>query len=677
LEYSGYIESIFAIINQMYINKIPNGIKINNIINNKIYNTMCFNNLFKSGKANKTIKIAVVGQSDSGKTHLLVDMMRALIKLGYVDSGDPIHVKESDNKKIYTNYAQIKHFTWENYDKTIKSTQGVGTQNVHFKSGMIKNNQTDFVLEFMNIPGERFKSEILINSYDKELKPTLKKAKKVFIVEIWENNYSTDVRLLINFENNKDYETVSKELANNDYTKKDDSPLEKINGKELWNRFYEFDSKTAVGAIIEYCKKANKNFKVQNEEVSIKEIEIKKINPITGEIKIEKIKVTEKNVFDESRNEMKVVEVVQIDDKEYQIEQNKVKIGNQEYQVKNGKEQITIDIISELASTLYYLHFCEQATDVIFCDRLVTCTKETEKMRGSQNNKDKLLSAFSIIYRQKKVNHYFVYRGLDALIKLNKIQNETEMQVENSLLSDMFGDQNLDKRQYEIYAFLMIMLGYEYNKSFGNADTDIKDIKNIKEKLESLYTKIRKNGKEELVLQEEKYSTFFGYQGNTVQKVAEKLRNYNEFGEISKELFGEAGINYYIMYNANNQSLYKKMKADIKQWYENLVENGQTPPPSAYLPFPAHVYLTAFPINDELVISKNVATADVIQNDSGGNQNFTPPCRSVDSLCLGSNELILDILHANRIVGFKDYNTVCHIHKSMFGINIDNIKSSN
>jgi hypothetical protein len=146
------IACLLYCINQLYKN-----IAEIKTTNNKAYHYLTTNINFKTYNImKKSIKIAVVGAADNGKSHFISDVFRALQLMG---------INYSVQK--YANYAQVSHYLNGIVGKKeINPTDllsDITRDKDHYKGYL---EQLDRDIEFMDIPGEAFmNAEYLYGTY--------------------------------------------------------------------------------------------------------------------------------------------------------------------------------------------------------------------------------------------------------------------------------------------------------------------------------------------------------------------------------------------------------------------------------------------------------------------------------------------------------------------------------
>jgi hypothetical protein len=561
LQHSGYIESFFAVLEQLYEKDLPQGIEINNIINNKIYNIMCFSKLFKirdEENPNKLehIKVAVVGTANSGKTFMIDDMIRAFSKLSYTPTKD---VRYNDKN----NYGSLNWFTVTLFkDRITKGGHGqtdkyCARQPEHFVGIMKKQNRTPFILEVMNIPGE----SVTDDSYAKfkNLENVIKSvSEKKFKIEECRN--TTDVQLLVSFEDSSEslptptynpndtgqyysYSNVKGYYTNKKYTIKE---KEWCTGEDILRNFYSYNIDSLITALTNCWKSNSTEFG---------------------------------NAFPSGTNE------------------------------------------TDFMQSLYFVKFCSDATDIVVCSKLAV-TDKTSAVNPQRKHETTFFTCLTSFFRgQPNKNFYLAFRGLDALIRNKSGATNNPLQEIFGSINGFSGDKQWLK-QFEIYAFLMIWLGYNYK------EIDNKHIDKLKNKIKEI---VKCNG--------------FALNGKAQNSLNNIADDTNTAAEL-KKLFGKKDTDFWLPDSKSDETLNKRIRDVMIEWSNicektKLVENEEC----QVLPFLPHVYFSAYPIHEnDLWIAKN-------QPDRG---KFDRDPSIGHSLTLGANELVFDILYARKSkINFK------------------------
>lgn len=139
----GYIDCLLYCINHIY--KEENAEIA--ITNNKLYHYLTnTNNIKYNTDMAKSIKIAVVGTQDNGKSHCISDIFRTLNLMGIDVAVKP-----------YFGYQQVVHYLNNIVGKkNIAPTDGTLTKKEHHHKGLIS--KYNITIEFMDIPGEAFRN---------------------------------------------------------------------------------------------------------------------------------------------------------------------------------------------------------------------------------------------------------------------------------------------------------------------------------------------------------------------------------------------------------------------------------------------------------------------------------------------------------------------------------------
>lgn len=155
-KFFGYFDCLLYILNTIYLGE---NVSIA-LSNNQLYHYLTSNNNTKyNTNMAKSIKIAVVGTQDNGKSHCISDIFRTLKLMG-------IDV----NVKPFYGYQQVVHYLNNIVGKkTIKPTdiENFTRKDHHHKGYLAKINRE---VEFMDIPGEAFRDAESITGIYSQLK---------------------------------------------------------------------------------------------------------------------------------------------------------------------------------------------------------------------------------------------------------------------------------------------------------------------------------------------------------------------------------------------------------------------------------------------------------------------------------------------------------------------------
>lgn len=155
-----------------------NHLEIKRISNHLIYNTFImapFNITDFFNRSKKTIRLAVIGETSSGKSYLLTDFLTSLSNLGFTGSDDMKH------NCRYAGYY-ITDVTKRN--RAINQTiQSVARIDSHYR-GIYSNEEDRFNLEFIDIPGEVITRD-KIEVFSSIIEALWKRNKDIFKVETW------------------------------------------------------------------------------------------------------------------------------------------------------------------------------------------------------------------------------------------------------------------------------------------------------------------------------------------------------------------------------------------------------------------------------------------------------------------------------------------------------------
>ena len=216
----------------------------------------------------KRIRLAVVGTASSGKSFVLKDIISSLETLG------------ADFNSLKTTFQSFRSFG--RYQPDQKGGNGrtplyACRQDDHYGATVEHNNpnQDKYDMDFLNIPGEIFEGPDTTGGLSRlraytNLRDELKKAKKVFVVELWMQEKTEDEVWIVKYVHGashdekggsedlimsfKNWDQLSNELE----TKKKYKPVKgserRVSGAYLLKHFFEYDTDSAICSIGEWVK---------------------------------------------------------------------------------------------------------------------------------------------------------------------------------------------------------------------------------------------------------------------------------------------------------------------------------------------------------------------------------------------------------------------------------------
>jgi hypothetical protein len=363
------IDCLFFCINQLY-----KDIAEIRITDNKAYNYLTTNINFKNNSImkEKSIKIAVVGAADNGKSHFISDVFRALNLMG-IDY----------DTKAYLNYAQIVHYLNDIVGKKgiINPTNPMNrTRNKHHYKGYL--NKLDRDIEFMDIPGEAFMNAEDIFSKYQMLKDAVKKCYTYGIWKrIWIQIFGKKKNTFFVEEYRTSGKTESIKLALNN-NRSEQNTIQRSSSTIA-------DDDKSVKPTIETAKGEKPNSKPD------------RIKYVSGEYVVNHF---EKYETENLKDVLKQIVTEQ---------ENNPSFSN----LKN--------INSDFWNNFYSYAFCDSCDDIILCELLAVsndiATKTVEKSTGKKENEESdfftCLNGIKTFFSDnKKPRMYVIFKGLDAML---------------------------------------------------------------------------------------------------------------------------------------------------------------------------------------------------------------------------------------------------------------------
>jgi cell division protein FtsL len=546
--------------------------------------TSIFKNIFS--KNNKSIRLAVIGSPSSGKTFLLRDIILSLNALeennnGYLHNNEQYFpYYEGGSKK----YGSIAQFGRESQQEIASTRFYFSRQDFHYKSIMRSHKKTlpDFTFEIMNIPGNVFTS-VRIEDFNLIKTAIMGAVIGTFSEEEWVSPNRNDRQLLVKYNKNitqKQRENIEYQTAFN----KNDIEKQKKGGYLSYNKLiHDLENRGYMAvrsAKINGQRLWNNFYKYETDSV---------IDAIEQFMNEEQAPIIEQRFTDES--------------------------GLRNY-----------------LSRFYFFYFCYHATDVIICDKLAISeeTSKVEWKREGEEIQTQVLNGINLFFtgqcRDNK-NFYLVFRGLDALIKQERLQK-------------IFGKDVSYTQRHLIYLFIMILLNKKYLTKIRHTSKEFDDF--LKEMRRESFN----------------WKRYFGsaFEDDLKHILLEMV---DETKADWLQLFGEQGKDYFVPDTDNEHktpTVWERIENRINLC-EYLLDVRNTN--IRFWGIKPHIYFTAFPIHKR--------TLNISRNKGEG--KFDPEINCNDSLLLGTNELVLDILYNADLVNFQWNNYIVpYLLKDMFNI---------
>lgn len=600
---AGYLEALEIAINELFYDK---GIILRNTSKHKLYNDMknknLLLNLIPGFSQNKNqIRLAVIGQTSSGKTYFLTDLCQAISRMGYKEVNDA----ESPFRFV-GNFLNDVSDPENGIDGT---PVYICRQNNHYQTKYCSTDNSDnFSLEFVDIPGEvitrnsieEFISIVIAlnncdDAYFEEHVWKTEKGKKISVVHfakedgnISESN-KTDVlpeleprQELPNLDtsgknDSRDHfslqtgrrdkmylptNVVEEDLKHKRYIK--ESSIKKISGKELLDGFYRFYPDSVVNAI--------------SDAWEVLDIQTK---------------------FHKGDQESGILET---DDAKKRFD-------------KKYKDQF------------YFLYYCLTATDIVLCDKIAV--PNSDNLTDSpKSNFEQLIRALGVfkslleslkIKGQKDKNWYLAFKGVDSIMKPTNFRN----------IYNITNNEDEDAT----YSFFTLALS-QYIKELGKCHED--ELGDGEDEDDIIIVPGAENNPSSNISHLNDYCLFKELISGNSTSFDSKLEFYHKYWSDNKKFF-QSPENYYI---TSKQSLDEHIKSRLNS-FRRIVGECQDQEIYSWLQILPHVFFTATPIDENF---------QIYGHKDGNNRCFKGDVSSPERrLCFGTYQLLKDILLQNGL----------------------------
>jgi len=366
--YFGYIDCLLYCINHIYKDENAEIVTTNN----ELYHYLTSNNNIKYyTDMAKSIKIAVVGTQDNGKSHCISDIFETLSLM-------EINVAV----KPYFGYEQVVHYLNNIVGKKmIEPNSAIKlTKRKHHHKGFIeKYNRT---IEFMDIPGEAFRDAEKMTGTYTNLKACLEKSYTHKWWKIILNKLPETLRRKFKID------SINYFMEKHDEHGKETSlTLYKVNTAENLNTA----EKTEQSADVDSNNKRNAN---------------------------------EKNIHNRKAYKYVSGKDVVKNFEQYDTE-NLISVLQQIVNEQTGYDSLK-NISTDFWQHFYAYVFCDQSTDMIVCE-LLTLPKDVGAINDTinieQENFKKCLGGIKTFFEKRTApNLYVVFKGLDAMLNADKFK---------------------------------------------------------------------------------------------------------------------------------------------------------------------------------------------------------------------------------------------------------------
>lgn len=384
---AGYTEALILCIEGLFHDY---NLQINRKSNFKLYNDMInIRAYFGMDKPRTQIRLAVIGQTSSGKTYLLTDLCQSLARMGYREEND-----------LETCFRFVGDFQ---NDVTDPETGVDGTpvyicrQNNHYRTYYRSDSAEDFSLEFIDIPGEVITSDS-IEVFIEIIKALHKCEEKYFKVEKWETETGRRSSYVVKYdpnpidENAEGYYNVDTENTNSNEDKENSLP--------------DIDDE----------RKQKRTDRLFNEGTGLRDKEYLTTEAVINDLKLKRFR--NKRTYSISGQE--------ILNKFYDfIPDTFVNAIADAWNVLDIDNKYKNAFVRDYKDQFYFLYYCLSATDIVICDKIAV-PQVTNMTKGPEDTFEQMMSAlgtFNSLFNaldidDKTEKHwYFVAKGVDSLMK--------------------------------------------------------------------------------------------------------------------------------------------------------------------------------------------------------------------------------------------------------------------
>lgn len=601
---AGYMEALQFSMDRLFVDKHLN---INGITKNKLYNdlqTIMRFKLFNRNSGGKEIRLAVIGQTSSGKTYLLVDLCQAIAQMGYTE--------RNDAKSPFRYVGQFINKVVDPEEGTIGTPQYICRQENHYKTNYQSVSGGSFSLEFIDIPGDYLTCNS-IEVFIGIIKALTLCEDKIFNVYTWNSPNDKKTQKIVKFESADSVKDSGVKASVEEDQQLPEIGLPDIVGKQ--------NSKTTKDGKKYNSEKEILPTSVVEENLKEKGYTCeKKIVKYSGQKLLEDFyQLVSDTVINAIVDAWDVLDI-QIDLKE-KTSKTDAKQGI------NDTDSPKTRFVNVYKSQFYFLYFCLSATDIVLCDKMAVpsaknLTKSAEdefsQMSIALKTFKSLLPSLEI---EAQKNWYMVFKGADSIIVQNDFQK--------------FHKRTKDLDEDATYSlFLMLLAEYLKNNDESTkqrAETDVKGFfdddddeeDNAKPPYlsdENVFVRML-TGKND----DEKFLTFS-------KKYVEKLS-----GPQATSYFFKPSTGFYV---PKVQNLFKYI-TERKYLFCGLVGECTDTEVFPFLGIPPHMFFAATPIDRNF---------NIYGHDSEKNTKFSGCVNQPEQrLCFGTLELLKDLLLQNDL----------------------------
>jgi GTPase SAR1 family protein len=429
---AGYTEALILCMEGLFQDY---NLHINKKSNFKLYNDMINLRNIWNNVPSEQIRLAVIGQTSSGKTYLLTDLCQSLARMGYREEND-----------LNTCFRFVGDFQ---NDVTDPETGVNGTpiyicrQNNHYHTYYRSDSAEDFSLEFIDIPGEVITSDS-IKVFIEIIKALHKCEEKYFKIEKWETESGKKSSFVVKYAPNSDDETLESHYN-----------VETDNEEEKGDVLPDIDDE----------KKQKRTDLLLNEGTGLRDKAYLTTETVVNDLKLKRYKI-------ESVDYMTGQQILK-DFYDY-IPDTFVNAIADAWDVLDIANNYKENFVRNYKDQFYFLYYCLSATDIVICDKVAVplqgnmtkAPKDTfEQMMAALGTFNSMFDALEIEKKTEK-HWYFVAKGVDSLMKQKNFQ----------IFSKHASPYDEDAT-YSLYTILQALsLQEQTNKSCGNDNDDTENV---------------------------------------------------------------------------------------------------------------------------------------------------------------------------------------------------------
>ena len=429
---AGYTEALILCMEGLFQDY---NLRINRKSNFKLYNDMINLRKIWNNVPSKQIRLAVIGQTSSGKTYLLTDLCQSLARMEYREEND-----------LETCFRFVGDFQT---DVTKPETGVDGTpiyicrQNNHYRTYYRSDSAEDFSLEFIDIPGEVITSDS-IKVFIEIIKALHKCEEDYFKVEKWETESGKKTSFIVKYAPNSDDETLESHYN-----------VKKDNEEKKGDSLPDIDDE----------KKQKRTDHLLNEGTGLRDKEYLTTEAVVNNLKLKRYKIEDTD-FKTGQDILK---------KFYDfIPDTFLNAIADAWEVLDIDNKYKEDFVKNYKDQFYFLYYCLSATDIVICDKVAVPQEGnmTKTPKGTFEQMMSALGTFNSLFdaleiEDKTDKHwYFVAKGVDSLMKQKNFQKF------NKSASSYDEDAT-----YSLYTILQALsLQEQSNGSCRNDNDDTEDV---------------------------------------------------------------------------------------------------------------------------------------------------------------------------------------------------------